>query len=161
MSDDIGESDITPREVYFSRRTFLRAGLMAGTAAGTAVLYRKLNGVDIDASAMPEIPDVVPASAEYKVAGETTTPRTSIVNYNNFYEFTTDKDGVAAAAKGFKTDGWKISVEGMCHKPRVFDLDAFRKLAPPEERVYRHRCVEARSMVIPWVGFSVSKLLAA
>ena len=158
---DIGDSEVTPREVYFNRRNFLRAGLMAGSAAGTALLYRKLNGVDLDATALPEIPDVVPAPAEYKVAGETTTPRVSILNYNNFYEFTTNKDEVAAVAKGFKTDGWKISVEGMCHKPRVFDLDDFRKLSPPEERIYRHRCVEAWSMVIPWVGFSVNKLLAA
>jgi sulfoxide reductase catalytic subunit YedY len=158
---EIGESEVTPREVYFNRRNFLRAGLMVGTAAGTALLYRKLNGVDLDATALPEIPNVVPAPAEFKVAGETTTPRVSIINYNNFYEFTTNKDEVAAAAKGFKTDGWKISVEGLCHKPRVFDLDDFRRLSPPEERIYRHRCVEAWSMVIPWVGFSVNKLLAA
>ena len=155
------ENEVTPREVYFNRRTFLRAGLMAGTAAGTALLYRKLNGVDLDATALPEIRDVVPAPPAFKVAGEATTPRLSIINYNNFYEFTTNKDGVAAAAKGFKTDGWQIAVEGMCHKPRTFDLDSFRKLAPPEERIYRHRCVEAWSMVVPWVGFSVSKLLAA
>jgi methionine sulfoxide reductase catalytic subunit len=161
MTDEIGESEVTPRELYFNRRNFLRAGLMAGTVAGTAVLYRKLNGVELDASATPEIRDVIPAPAEYKVAGETLTPRVSIVNYNNFYEFTTNKDGVAAAAKNFVTDGWKISVEGMCHKPRVFDLDSFRKLSPPEERIYRHRCVEAWSMVVPWVGFSVNKLLAA
>jgi sulfoxide reductase catalytic subunit YedY len=152
--------EITPREVYFNRRTFLRAGLLAGSAAGTAILYRTLNGVDLDASELPPVRGVVPAPPAFRVA-ETLTPRLSIINYNNFYEFTTNKDGVAAAAKDFKTDGWKISVDGMCHKPRVFDLDAFKKLAPPEERIYRHRCVEAWSMVVPWVGFSVSKLLDA
>ena len=150
---------ITPPEVYFNRRTFMRGGLLAATAAGTALLYRKLNGVDLDASEFPKIPGVQPS--DYKVAGEELTPRTSVINYNNFYEFTTDKDGVAAAAAGFKTTGWKISVEGLCAKPRVFDLDDFNRLAPPEERVYRHRCVEAWSMVIPWVGFSVKHLLAA
>jgi sulfoxide reductase catalytic subunit YedY len=152
--------EITPREVYFNRRTFLRAGLLAGSAAGTALLYRKLNGVDLDAGELPPIRGVASATAAYRV-DEVLTPRVSIVNYNNFYEFTTNKDGVAAAAKGFKTDGWKIAVEGMCHKPRVFDLDAFKKLCPPEERIYRHRCVEAWSMVIPWVGFPVKKLLDA
>src|SRR2546423_24933 len=153
MSDD----PITPPEVYFNRRAFMRAGLLAGTAAGTALLYRRLNGVELDAKEFAKLAGVVPSA--YKVEGEALTPRTSIINYNNFYEFTTNKDGVASAAAGFKTDGWKIAVEGMCQKPRVFDFDDFRRLAPPEERVYRHRCVEGWSMVVPWAGFSVSKLL--
>ena len=152
--------EITPRELYFNRRGFLRAGLLAGTAAGTALVYRKLNGVEVDAAEQPKIADVVAAPPIYRV-DEELTPRTSITNYNNFYEFTTDKDGVADAAKGFKTDGWTITVGGLCGKPRVFDLDAFRKLAKPEERIYRHRCVEAWSMVIPWVGFPVQALLDA
>jgi sulfoxide reductase catalytic subunit YedY len=159
MADKIPASEITPPELYFNRRTFLRGGLLAATAAGTALLYRKLNGVDLDASEFRRIPGVVPATPEYKVA-EDMTPRLSVVNYNNFYEFTTNKDGVAAAAAGFKTDGWKIEVGGLCGKPRTLDLDDLRKIAPPEERVYRHRCVEAWSMVVPWVGFSLSKLLA-
>jgi methionine sulfoxide reductase catalytic subunit len=159
---DIPASEITPRDVYFNRRTFLRGGLVAATAATTALLYRKFNGVDFDATEFPRIKGVMTAAdgGPYRVAEELT-PRVSILNYNNFYEFTTDKDKVAAAAAKFKTDGWKIAVEGMCGKPRVFDLDDLRRLAPPEERVYRHRCVEAWSMVIPWVGFSVSKLLDA
>ncbi len=152
--------EITPREVYFNRRTFLRAGLLAGSAAGTALLYRKLNGVELDATELPPIRGVVSAPPAYRV-DEQLTPRVAVVNYNNFYEFTTNKDTVASAAAGFKTTGWKIAVDGLCAKPRVFDLDAFKKLSPPEERIYRHRCVEAWSMVIPWVGFSVSKLLAA
>jgi sulfoxide reductase catalytic subunit YedY len=155
MSDEI-----TPRDLYFNRRNFLRAGLLAGSAAGTALVYRKLNGVEVDATELPKIQGVASAPSAYRV-DEELTPRTSIVNYNNFYEFTTDKDGVADAAKDFHTDGWKIEVGGLCAKPRVFDLDAFKKLAPPEERVYRHRCVEAWSMVIPWVGFPVRALLAA
>jgi len=155
MSDEI-----TPRDVYFNRRSFLRAGLLAGTAAGTAFLYRKLNGVEVDAAELPTIAGVVAAPKTYRV-DEELTPRASVVNYNNFYEFTTDKDGVAAAAKDFKTDGWKIEVGGLCAKPRVFDLDTFKRLGPPEERVYRHRCVEAWSMVIPWVGIPIKRLLDA
>ena len=152
--------EITPREVYFNRRTFIRGGLLAATAAGTAVLYRKLNGVDIDVTEEPPIQGLQKPGT-YTVDGEAMTPRESIINYNNFYEFTTNKDGVASAAKDFKTTGWTIEVGGLCHKPRTFDLDSFKRLAPAEERVYRHRCVEAWSMVIPWAGFSLSKLLAA
>jgi methionine sulfoxide reductase catalytic subunit len=154
------EREITPREVYLNRRTFMRGGLLAATAAGTAVLYRKLNGVDLDVTENPPINGLVKPGT-YTVAGEELTPRASVINYNNFYEFTTNKDGVAAAAKDFKTTGWKIEVGGLCRKPKTFDLDDFKRLAPAEERVYRHRCVEAWSMVIPWAGFSLSKLVAA
>src|ERR1051325_8639227 len=134
MTAKLTSSDITPAELYFNRRNFLRAGLLAGSTAGTALLYRRFNGVDLDASEMPPIRGIATAPAAYRV-DEDMTPRVSVVNYNNFYEFTTNKDGVAAAAKGFRTDGWKIAVEGMCAKPRVFDLDAFKKLAAPEERI--------------------------
>jgi sulfoxide reductase catalytic subunit YedY len=154
--------EITPREVYFNRRAFLRGGLVAASAATTAVLYRKLNGVSHDAAEQPPIEHLVPAAHDGPYwAGEEPTPRVAILNYNNFYEFTTDKDGVAAAAAKFKTDGWTVEVGGLCHKPRTFDLDSFKKLAPIEERVYRHRCVEAWSMVVPWAGFPIRALLAA
>jgi sulfoxide reductase catalytic subunit YedY len=92
---------------------------------------------------------------------ETLTPLASIANYNNFYEFTTDKDGVARAAAGFDTRGWTVEVGGLVARPRVFDLDDLRRLSPPEERIYRMRCVEAWSMVIPWVGYALAKVLAA
>jgi len=156
MTDNIAPGEITPPEAYFQRRTFLRGGLLAASAAGTALLYRKLNGVDLDAKEFTKIAGVAPS--QYRL-DEALTPRVSVINYNNFYEFTTNKDGVASASAGFKTAGWKIEVGGLCNKPRVLDLDDLRKLAPPEERVYRHRCVEAWSMVIPWVGFSLSHLL--
>ena len=87
------------------------------------------------------------------------TPLQSISNYNNFYEFTTDKEGVAAAAAGFVSKPWQVAVGGMVHKPRVFDLDELMKAVPLEERVYRMRCVEGWSMVIPWSGFPLAKLL--
>jgi sulfoxide reductase catalytic subunit YedY len=157
MTDDLSR-EITPPETYFNRRTVLRGGLLAASAAGTALLYRKLNGVDLDTSELPPLKGLV--KSNYVVDGEETTPRASIINYNNFYEFTTNKDGVAGAAKDFKTAGWKIEVGGLCGKPKTFDLDDLKAIAPPEERVYRHRCVEAWSMVIPWAGFPVAKLLA-
>ncbi|HEU4611000.1 MAG TPA: protein-methionine-sulfoxide reductase catalytic subunit MsrP, partial [Kofleriaceae bacterium] len=154
------ESEVTPPEVYFNRRAILRAGAIAAGAVGTGILYRKLNGVEIVDTRTAELSGVQkPADPTYAVA-ETKTPYESITNYNNFYEFTTNKDGVAKAAAGFSTAGWKVSVEGLVHKPKVFDLDDVRRISAPEERIYRMRCVEAWSMVVPWAGYSLSKLLA-
>jgi sulfoxide reductase catalytic subunit YedY len=162
MIDRTLEKEITPRALYLNRRAFLRAGVLATTAAATALVYRRLNRVELDASEMPPIAGLITAPHENGFwVDEPLTPRTSILNYNNFYEFTTDKDGVADAAAGFKTAGWQVTVGGLVQKPRVFDMDDLRKLSPPEERVYRMRCVEAWSMVIPWAGYSLSKLLAA
>jgi methionine sulfoxide reductase catalytic subunit len=104
-----------------------------------------------------------PIAPRQSTAGFTTTePKTTfqdITHWNNFYEFSLDKEGVADAAAGFIATPWQISVGGLCRKPRVFDLDDLVKIAPPEERIYRMRCVEAWSMVIPWDGYSLSKLL--
>ncbi len=79
--------------------------------------------------------------------------------HNNYYEFGTDKDEPSQNARTFNTSGWKVSVEGECAKPRVFTLEEILKLAPLEERVYRHRCVEAWSIVVPWIGYSLSTIL--
>jgi methionine sulfoxide reductase catalytic subunit len=161
MSEKIPASEITPRSVYFNRRTFMRGGIVAASAAGTALLYRKFNGIDLSVDARPELKGLVQAPhTDGYWTDEEMTPLASVTNYNNFYEFTTNKDGVAAAAKDFKTDGWRIEVGGLCHKPHTFDLDDLHKIAPPEERVYRHRCVEAWSMVVPWAGIPLAKLLA-
>ncbi|MDB4953041.1 MAG: oxidoreductase molybdopterin binding protein, partial [Myxococcales bacterium] len=163
MTDKILDSEITPQDVYLNRRTVMRGGVIAASVAATALLYRKLNGVDLLTTEMPPLEGLVKAphtaSSGYWT-DEAMTPRASILNYNNFYEFTTNKDGVASAAAGFKTAGWKVAVEGLVHKPRVFDLGDLKKISPPEERVYRMRCVEAWSMVIPWAGIPLAKLLA-
>jgi sulfoxide reductase catalytic subunit YedY len=162
MTDKSLEREITPREVYLNRRSFLRAGVLGATAMATALVYRKLNTVAFDASEMPPVAGLVTAPhANGFWVDEPQTPRASILNYNNFYEFTSDKDGVAAAAADFKTTGWTVTVGGLVRKPRVFDMDDIRRLSPPEERVYRMRCVEAWSMVIPWAGYSLSRLLEA
>ncbi|MGO8764626.1 MAG: protein-methionine-sulfoxide reductase catalytic subunit MsrP [Limisphaerales bacterium] len=161
--------DITPPALYFNRRNFLRAGVLAASALATGVIYRKLNPSGVG-NAKPietaQIQGVVkPLIAETNNAGFTVDePETSledITHYNNFYEFSTDKEAVAPAAEHFKTDGWTVSVEGLVNQPKIFTLDEILKISAPEERIYRMRCVEAWSMVIPWVGFSFSKLLAA
>ncbi len=157
MSEKTSSSEITPPEVYFNRRRFLQGGVILAGAAGTGLLYRKVNGVDIVDTNTKALDGIVKGQ---NTTGETINSEREITNYNNFYEFTTNKDGVAAAAAGFDTSNWKVEVGGLCAKPKTFDMDAIRKLAPLEERIFRFRCVEAWSMVIPWVGYSLSKLLA-
>jgi sulfoxide reductase catalytic subunit YedY len=155
----ISEAEVTPPELYFNRRAFMKGGVIAAGAVATGWLYRKLNGVDLVETKTAELPGLThPAEPGY-VVNETKTSYGSITNYNNFYEFTTNKDKVASVAAGFSTVGWKVEVGGLCHKPRVFDLDDLRRVSPPEERIYRMRCVEAWSMVIPWVGFSLAELI--
>jgi sulfoxide reductase catalytic subunit YedY len=137
---------------------------LAASVVTTGYAYRKLNGrsqATVDTRTIDGISAAPDASASGFRIDEPTTPFDSITHYNNFYEFSTNKDAVADRSRGFVTTGWQVSVEGLVQKPKVFDLDAIRGLSAPEERVYRMRCVEGWSMVIPWVGFSLSKLLAA
>jgi len=161
--DKLASSEITDPAVYFNRRTFIRAGVLAASAAATGLVYRRLNPVGRGKVNTPLIEGLTtPTAAEAAAGFRVDEPQTSlehIAHYNNFYEFSTDKEGVAPAAAGFDTKGWQVSVEGLVRKPGVFDLDDLLKISPPEERIYRMRCVEAWSMVIPWVGFSLSKLL--
>lgn len=158
--DDIGSAEITPREFYLSRRMFVRGAVLAATSAGTAWLYRHFATPPTVARKGEAIAGVRP------VQGETIPPipdaRTSfdsITHYNNFYEFSTDKQAVAYKARDFAVRPWTVEVGGLVHSPRVFDLDDLLRLHPPEERVYRMRCVEGWSMVIPWVGFPLRRLL--
>jgi sulfoxide reductase catalytic subunit YedY len=92
---------------------------------------------------------------------ETPTSFKDITNYNNYYEFSTDKYEPNGIAKNFRTRPWNVAIDGMVKKPKKLDIDSIMKLAPLEERIYRHRCVEGWSMVIPWVGFPLSALIKA
>jgi len=154
---------VTDKSVYLNRRTFMRGAVLAGTATASTLLYRRLNPpppekVEGDKLATTEnAPKEEAIRQGYSVA-DTLTPLEAITNYNNFYEFDTSKSGVARAAKGFVTRPWAVSVDGLVNKPRVFDLDELLKF-PLEERIYRLRCVEGWSMVIPWIGFPLQKLL--
>ncbi len=163
----IHPSEITPPAVYFNRRNFLRGGAVAAGAVATGLLYRRWNTVELAEVNTAAIDGVVaaPEPAAGDTSGFHATDRpnslSEIAHYNTFSECTTDKDGVARAAAGFDPTGWTVEVGGLVGKPRTFDLDDLRRLSPPEERIYRMRCVEAWSMVIPWVGYSLSKLLNA
>lgn len=156
--------EITPPALYFNRRNFIRTGILAASAVATGLVYRRLNHVSTARVETAKLQDLkVPAATGAVSDGfRVDEPETSfddITHYNNFYEFSTDKQAVAEAAENFQTKGWQVSVEGLVQKPRVFGLDDLLKISPPEERIYRMRCVEAWSMVIPWDGFSLSKLL--
>jgi methionine sulfoxide reductase catalytic subunit len=163
-STDIKSSEITDQKSYLDRRLFMRGAIVAGSVAATGLLYRKLNPPPAVVQERPKIAGIVTQTSDDAVragfkVNEPLTSFEDITNYNNFYEFSTEKRSVASEAKGFVTRPWSVSVEGLVSKPKVFDLDDLLKLAPQEERIYRHRCVEGWSMVIPWVGFPVAALL--
>jgi len=161
---DIKSSEITDQKVYQNRRLFMRGAILVGSAAATGLLYRKLNPPSAVVEERPRIAGLVtqPSDEAMRQGFKVNEPLTSfedITNYNNFYEFSTEKRAVASAARGFITRPWTVEVGGLVNKPRTYDLDDLLKLAPQEERVYRHRCVEGWSMVIPWAGFPLAALL--
>jgi sulfoxide reductase catalytic subunit YedY len=161
--DEIKSSEITDKKDYLDRRLFLRGAALAATTAATGLLYRKLNSAAAEKPQGEKLVTVAKSGTDNRVSEGFTVdePLTSIediTNYNNFYEFSTNKQSVAAAARGFVTRPWTVAVEGLVNKPTTFDLDEILKF-PQEERVYRLRCVEGWSMVIPWVGFPLAKLL--
>lgn len=149
-------SEITLESVYLNRRNFIRAGVLAGTAAATGLTYRFFNPPPPGEVATAEISNI--QSQPVTLDGEKLNSFEEITNYNNFYEFSTDKQAVARKASGLVTRPWTVEVGGLVQKPRTFDIDDILKF-PQEERVYRFRCVEAWSMVIPWVGFPLKSLL--
>ncbi len=153
--DSIDPSEITPEHLYLSRRKFL-TGLGALVAS---TLF--LGGCDwLNSSSAPEgTDDSELTQAGTDELGDKFTSYASIISYNNFYEFTTDKEDVARLARDFKTSPWVVEVGGLVNKPQTFDIDELLKKFPQEERIYRLRCVEGWSMVIPWLGFPLAKLL--
>jgi sulfoxide reductase catalytic subunit YedY len=142
---NIPYSEVTPKHVYLNRRRFL--------AAGSAAL---------GALAVPFSAGASRLSVAAKSPFSTTEKPSSlqdITHYNNYYEFGTGKEEPAELSKNFRTAPWTVSIEGEVAKPKTLDLDAVLKLAPLEERIYRHRCVERWSIVVPWIGYSLSELL--
>jgi len=156
--DDIKSSEITDESLYWNRRTFLRGAVIAVTATATGLLYRKL-ATPNQQSRNVEVAQSNAAGGYVTPEGERANDFVDITNYNNFYEFSTSKEGVAPRAKNFVTRPWTVEAGGLVHKPKTFDIDDLTKLAPLEDRVYRFRCVEAWSMIIPWLGFPLKRLL--
>jgi sulfoxide reductase catalytic subunit YedY len=146
---DIAPSEITPREVYLRRREFMvgaaSLGMMTGLSAGLPSSAR--------AAALQAEPSPL------STTGEPKTSLSDITTYNNFYEFGVDKGDPARYAGKLTTKPWKVKIDGLVNKGGEFDLDDIVKPARLEERVYRMRCVEGWSMVIPWIGFPLAGLL--
>ena len=153
---DLKYSDVTPKAVYLKRREFLRSlGLAGAAVAGGAALWKSGALTPSSAAATMKLSGVT------KGPFSTTEAQTSykdVTTYNNFYEFGTDKGDPVRNAQNFRTSPWSVSVEGDVKKPRKFSMDELLRLAPLEERVYRHRCVEGWSIVVPWIGYSFSVL---
>ncbi|MEP7214148.1 MAG: protein-methionine-sulfoxide reductase catalytic subunit MsrP [Acidobacteriota bacterium] len=158
--DDKPDS-VTPEHLFLNRRTFIRAGLLGSTAIATGAAYRFLNPLRPSVTAVPSQTDTA-TTARPSDFSTTESPNSldDITNYNNFYEFSTSKTGVAANSRGFVTRPWTVEVGGLVGSPKTFSIDELLGFEQ-EERIYRLRCVEAWSMAIPWTGFSLKTLLDA
>jgi len=153
---DLTQADITPKSVYFNRRQILRAMGMAGIAiAGGEVLSRvAFSPAAVQAGTKLNVTVKSPFSTTEKMNSFG-----DVIHYNNFYEFGTDKSDPSRNAGNFRTSPWTVSVEGEVKKPAKYSMDDILKLAPLEERIYRHRCVEGWSIVVPWIGYSLSTIV--
>lgn len=149
---NIPPSEITPKEVYLSRRDFMKAAGIAGAGALLAACAPRF------------VHEAAPAPAETSAKtdelGDGLTSYEDVTNYNNYYEFSTNKEAVARLAQDFQTRPWDVEVSGLVNNPKTYAIEDLLRKFPQEERVYRLRCVEAWSMVIPWMGFPLAKLLA-
>ena len=170
----IPSSEITPRSVYLSRRAFMGgAAAVAGAAAlaacapktdlsgaGSAARLQATTEAQAAAGITPDptaTPVVIPGQTDEQ--GNPLTEFMDVTGYNNFYEFSTNKEAVADRAGGFQTSPWQVAVGGLVNKPGAYDIEDLRTRFPAEERIYRLRCVEGWSMVIPWLGFPLAALL--
>ncbi len=149
----VRSSEITPKDVYLSRRDFMKAATVVTGAALLAACAPKAAEVTQNAEPVPT------SSSATDELGNPVNSYEDITNYNNYYEFTVDKQGVAGLVGDFKTTPWTVEVGGLVNNPKTFAIEDLLKLFPQEERIYRLRCVEAWSMVIPWTGFTLASLL--
>jgi methionine sulfoxide reductase catalytic subunit len=154
---EIPSSEITPKQTYMNRRAFMTAAAAAGVAAVAGErLSRVMRPASVEAAEKLTL-----VKSPLSTTGVALTSFEDITHYNNFYEFGVDKGDPAKNAGTLRTRPWSIQVEGLVKQKKTFDIDALMKLKPMEERVYRFRCVEAWSMVIPWAGYSLSEFISA
>jgi sulfoxide reductase catalytic subunit YedY len=155
-ASEIASSEITPKWLYLNRRKFLAGalGVTVGALAGRTLQELVRPSQQVLAGTKLNVAGRSPFSTTEEV-----TSYNDVTHYNNFYEFGTDKQDPARNATRFRTSPWSVKVSGLVDKPRTFSLEELLRLAPLEERIYRHRCVEAWSIVVPWVGYSFSALL--
>jgi methionine sulfoxide reductase catalytic subunit len=154
---DIPSSEITAKSLHLNRRKFLADTALAGAAAVAAGAgWHEIASPSSVAQANTKIDGLQKSPFS---TSETITPYKDVTNYNNYYEFSTDKYEPAGLAKNFKTRPWTVTIDGAVKKKQVLDVDTIIKMAAPEERIYRHRCVEGWSIVVPWIGFSLNELI--
>jgi sulfoxide reductase catalytic subunit YedY len=156
--NEIPSSEITPKETYMNRRAFMAGAAAAGLGAMAARRAWAMGSPEQNVADLQKLPTV---KSPLSTPGLSLTSLQDITHYNNFYEFGVNKDDPAKNAWKLKTRPWSVKVEGLVKQPKTFDIDALMKLKPMEERVYRFRCVEAWSMVIPWAGYSLSEFINA
>lgn len=153
---ELRSSEITPKNLYLNRRKFLAGAGMAGTSLALGLRLQRLAYPPDSVNAANKIDGI--KKSQFSTT-ETVTPYKDVTHYNNYYEFSTEKDEPADLAKNFRTRPWKVKIDGQVEKKQELDIDAIIKMASPEERIYRHRCVEGWSIVVPWIGFSLSELI--
>jgi methionine sulfoxide reductase catalytic subunit len=157
QSVPIQPDEITPEHVYLTRRDFLK---MAGLLGAFSALAACAPGLSLPGGGPTATPPVgIKASKTTDELGAALNTYEQITNYNNYYEFSLGKEEVANLAKDFKASPWQVQVYGLVNNPKTYGIDDLLKRFPQEERIYRLRCVEAWSMVIPWTGFSLASLL--
>ena len=157
---DIRSSEITPRQLYMDRRDFLRtAAGVAAAGAGAVSISETLFAAGLPAPRGRKLESVGKSPLSLTPEQEKANTWEQITSYNNYYEFGTDKDSPSLTAGKLKVEPWTVQIEGECTKKGNYALGDILKGQALEERIYRHRCVEAWSMVIPWVGFPLSDLL--
>jgi sulfoxide reductase catalytic subunit YedY len=161
------KDEITPEHLFWNRRRWIQSVALAGSLPVTYAAYRQFNPVDIDVVLQPELTNLVDSGLNSKQLTEkgfavrdSSSSIYDITHFNNFLEFTDDQQAVSAKAKNFHTNGWTIEVGGLVERPMTFTLEKIRSQFSVEERIYRMRCIEAWSMVIPWAGFPLAALLA-
>jgi methionine sulfoxide reductase catalytic subunit len=153
---DLKYSDVTPKSLFMNRRKFIAAAAGVGALALGADKIAELLSPAEAVRAAGKLQYI--KTNQYNTS-EKQTPLQDITHYNNYYEFSVDKEGPAQLASSFHPQPWTVSVEGNVAKPQKFDYDSLLKVAPLEERIYRHRCVEGWSMVIPWIGFPLKAII--
>src|SRR6266702_398439 len=157
---DIPSSAITPKDQYMYRRRFLRGAVSGAVAAGAVALgadrLAEVTSPSIGAQAATKLETV---KSPLTTTGEELTSYKDVTTYNNYYEFGVQKNEPSQNAGVLRTRPWTVRVEGEVNKSKTFDIDTLLKMRPLEDRIYRHRCVEAWSMVIPWVGYSLSEFI--
>src|SRR5450432_2842970 len=155
-ANDVPSSEITPKSVFLDRRAFMATAAAAGAGA---LAYDRLGGILDPGTTVHAGTKLNTVKSPLTTTGEVLTSYQNVTTYNNYYEFGTDKGDPSQYAGKLQTRPWKIDVEGLVKKKKTFDIDTLLNLHPQEERVYRFRCVEAWSMVIPWAGYSLSEFI--